>query len=176
MPKLLLLGTNDPYWVVDALRNYWNDLPEPKLVFQTPNAGHDLGGGRQATQTLAAFFQVIADREPLPKMNWEFKQPSTNRVSIGVDLDRPAKAFHLWTASSTNRDFRKAGWSSAKVASSPGTHVVATVEKPEMGFRAYLLEAEMKTSSGQTYKLSTEARVIPDGAPPREGERTDLKP
>ena len=43
MPKLLLLGTNDPYWTVDSLRHYWNDLPEPKLIFQTPNAGHDLG-------------------------------------------------------------------------------------------------------------------------------------
>ena len=29
MPKLLLLGTNDPYWVVDSLRHYWSDLPEP---------------------------------------------------------------------------------------------------------------------------------------------------
>ena len=28
MPKLLLLGTS-PYWVVDSLRHYWEDLPEP---------------------------------------------------------------------------------------------------------------------------------------------------
>ncbi|PYM10502.1 MAG: PhoPQ-activated pathogenicity-like protein PqaA type, partial [Verrucomicrobia bacterium] len=48
MPKLLLLGTNDPYWTVDSLRNYWNDLPAPKLIYQTPNAGHDLGGGKEA--------------------------------------------------------------------------------------------------------------------------------
>ena len=46
MPKLLLLGTNDPYWTVDSVHNYWDDLSEPKLVFQTPNAGHDLAGGR----------------------------------------------------------------------------------------------------------------------------------
>src|SRR6185295_7859277 len=47
MPKLLLLGTNDPYWTVDSIRNYWDDLPGPKLIFQTPNAGHDLGGGKE---------------------------------------------------------------------------------------------------------------------------------
>ena len=29
MPKLLLMGTNDPYWTVDSLRHYWNDLPNP---------------------------------------------------------------------------------------------------------------------------------------------------
>jgi PhoPQ-activated pathogenicity-related protein len=33
MPKLLLLGTNDPYWTVDSLRHYWSELPGPKLIF-----------------------------------------------------------------------------------------------------------------------------------------------
>src|SRR6185369_10169768 len=60
LPKLLLLGTNDPYWTVDSLRHYWNELPEPKLIFQTPNAGHDLAEGKKAVQTLAAWFQMIA--------------------------------------------------------------------------------------------------------------------
>src|SRR5258705_962751 len=70
MPKLLLLGTNDRYWTVDSLRHYWDDLPEPKLVFQTPNAGHNLNGGDDAMQTLAAFVEMIADNQPLPKMHW----------------------------------------------------------------------------------------------------------
>jgi len=43
IPKLLLLGTNDPYWTVDSLRHYWSELPGPKLIFQTTNAGHDVG-------------------------------------------------------------------------------------------------------------------------------------
>ncbi len=72
MPKLLLLGTNDPYWTVDSLRHYWNDLPQPKLIFQTPNAGHDLAGGEEAIQSLAAFFQMIADGQELPNMHWQF--------------------------------------------------------------------------------------------------------
>ena len=66
MPKLILTGTNDPYWTVDALRHYFRDLPGVTLLFQTPNAGHDLGGSKDATQTLAAFFQMIADTEALP--------------------------------------------------------------------------------------------------------------
>jgi PhoPQ-activated pathogenicity-related protein len=44
MPKLLLLGTNDPYWTVDSLRHYWDSLqtPNPNLpliviVFQGGN-------------------------------------------------------------------------------------------------------------------------------------------
>jgi len=85
MPKLLLLGTNDPYWVVDSLRHYWNDLPDPKLVFQTPNAGHNLGGAKDAIQTLAAWFQMIADGQELPRArvcNFEQTDASDSAYSV----------------------------------------------------------------------------------------------
>jgi PhoPQ-activated pathogenicity-related protein len=167
MPKLLLLGTDDPYWVVDSLRHYWNDLPDPKLVFQTPNAGHDLAGGREAIPVLAAFYQMIADQQPLPRMTWQFATNSPGFATLAVNLSQPAQAFKLWTATSTNRDFRARAWSSVLLATDTATTVTAKVEKPENGFRAYLVEAEMKTPGGDAYKLSTEARVIPDGPPPR---------
>jgi PhoPQ-activated pathogenicity-related protein len=165
MPKLLLLGTDDPYWVVDSLRHYWNDLPDPKLVFQTPNAGHDLAGGREAIPVLAAFFQMIADHETPPRMVWQYASSSPDSASVEVSLSKPAQAFQLWTATSTNRDFRASKWSSVELTSASGTHVTAKVERPETGFRAFLVEAEMKASTGQDYKLSTEARVVPDGPP-----------
>ena len=34
-----------------------------------------------------------------------------------------------------------------------------------LGYRAFLIEARLRTSEGQPYRLSTEARVVPDGAP-----------
>jgi PhoPQ-activated pathogenicity-related protein len=165
MPKLLLLGTNDPYWVVDSLRNYWDDLPEPKLIFQTPNAGHDLAGGRESTPVLAAFIQMIADRQPLPRMTWEFKSAGSNAVSLAAALNQPAKAFRLWTATSPIRDFRKAKWSDVELPANSPTNVLANIETPETGFRAYLIEAELTSATGQALKLSTEARVTPDGSP-----------
>jgi PhoPQ-activated pathogenicity-related protein len=162
LPKLILLGTNDPYWVVDSLRHYWNGLPEPKLVFQTPNAGHNLAGGREAAPTLAAFFQMVADRKPLPRMTWQFKLEATNAVSIEVKVDPRAKRFRLWTATSPDRDFRTSQWSVSELPGGSGGQVVARVEAPASGFRSYMIEAEMD-AAGQSYKLSTEARVIPDG-------------
>ncbi len=164
-PKLILLGTNDPYWVVDSLRQYWNELPEPKLVFQTPNAGHDLARGREATPVLAAFFQMVAERQPLPRMTWQFKPEAAKAAAVEVKVNPPAKAFRLWTATSPNRDFRKSRWSSVAVSSDSGTQALARVETPASGFRAYLVEVEMTTGAGQPYKLSTEARVTPDGPP-----------
>ena len=165
MPKLLLLGTNDPYWVVDSLRHYWNDLPQPKLVFQTPNAGHDLAGNREATPVLSAFVQMIADHQQLPRMIWEFKPDGSNAVAVAVSLTQPAKGFRLWTADSPIRDFRGAKWSSVSLPSSTATNVTAEVRTPGEGFRAYMVEAEVTTPAGLSYKLSTEARVTPDGPP-----------
>jgi PhoPQ-activated pathogenicity-related protein len=170
MPKLLLLGTDDPYWVVDSLRNYWNDLPDPKLVFQTPNAGHDLAGGREAIPVLAAYFQMIADHETLPQMTWQFTSNSIESATLDVSLSQPAQTFRLWTATATNRDFRRSKWSSAELKPFSMTKVEVKVESPANGFRAYLVEADMKTAAGRDYKLSTEARVVPDGPPKRNKE------
>jgi PhoPQ-activated pathogenicity-related protein len=173
MPKLLLLGTNDPYWVVDSLRHYWSDLPEPKLIFQTPNAGHDLAGGREARPTLAAFYQMVADRQPLPAMTWQFQTNSGPGVVVDVAVTHPAKAFRLWTANSPDRDFRNDQWSSVTLSSNLASHVVATVAPPSEGYRAYLVEAEITASTGHNFKLSTEARVLPDGPPSSPPKTSD---
>jgi PhoPQ-activated pathogenicity-related protein len=163
MPKLLLLGTNDPYWVVDSLRHYWNDLPEPKLIFQTPNAGHDLDGGKEAMQTLAAFFQMIADGQRLPKVKWKLQEGTTGEAGVKVMGDQPVRKIRLWLATSVDRDFRNDHWSSRNLKILPDSHqAAAKVNIPKQGYRAYLFEIEMATSAGYVYKLSTEARVIPD--------------
>jgi PhoPQ-activated pathogenicity-related protein len=166
MPKLLLLGTNDPYWTVDSLRFYWDELPEPKLVYQTPNAGHNLNGGIEATPTLAAFFQMIADRQPLPKLTWTIDSQTNGVASINEHTDAKIKSARLWTATSSDRDFRNGQWSNRELKVEPGTtHAEATVEKPAEGYRAFLLEAELISPTGAPYKLSTAARVIPDTTP-----------
>lgn len=162
LPKLILLGTNDPYWVVDSLRHYWDTLPEPKLLFQTPNAGHNLGDAAQASQTLAAFYQMIADEEPLPSFTWAVDY-AEGHAKIAATIDQPAIAIRLWTAHSKDRDFRNDHWTASELPVQQGsTRATATIPMPDSGFTAFLLEAELKSSTGHTYKLSTEARVVPD--------------
>jgi PhoPQ-activated pathogenicity-related protein len=164
IPKLLLLGTNDPYWTVDALRHYWDDLLDPKLIFQTPNAGHDLAGGKEATETLSAYYQMIAEGAPLPKMTWKFSNPGPQTARLVMSLDQKPQGARLWTAVSADRDFRDDKWSSRELTVNPATHEAeATLETPAQGYRAYLGEFLLRTASGINYRLSTEARVTPDG-------------
>jgi len=46
MPKLLINGTNDRYWTLNALDLYWNELKEPKHLVELPNAGNGLESNR----------------------------------------------------------------------------------------------------------------------------------
>ncbi len=164
MPKLLLLGTNDPFWVVDSLRHYWDDLPDPKLVYQTPNAGHDLNGGKDAIQTLAAWFQMIAGGKELPKMEWQLSDGTDGPAGIMVRVNQPVRNIRLWTASSDDRDFRNDVWSrqELKIKAGNGSQASAEVSVPAKGFKAFMAEIELTSPTGDTYKLSTQVQVTPD--------------
>jgi len=166
LPKLLLLGTNDPYWTVDSLRHYWNDLPEPKLIFQTPNAGHDLAGGsKEAVETLAAFYEAIASGRAMPHLTWT-RTEGPGKVRVDVRMDQSPVALRLWTANSRDRDFRDEKWARREQGIQASDRSASVeVESPKEGYRAYLVEVEFRTATGETYKLSTEARVIPDMLP-----------
>ncbi len=167
MPKLILLGTNDPYWTVDSLRHYWDDLPEPKLIYQTPNAGHNLNGGSEALQTIAAFFELIADKKPLPEITWQFNQSKTlNQIKAQVNVNQPAQAINLWSAISKDRDFRDNQWTMQTLnKTADNKHANTLIAAPESGYQAVLMEVELQTESGHNYKLSTQARVMPDSIP-----------
>lgn len=112
LPKLLIHGTNDRYWVVDAMNIYWNDLTGPKYVRQVPNAGHSLKGGREgALTTLGAFFQHVVSKKPMPKISWTYKTDATGaRFSMRSKSD--PKRGRLWIARSNGKDFRTAKWES----------------------------------------------------------------
>jgi PhoPQ-activated pathogenicity-related protein len=162
MPKLILLGTNDPYWTVDSLRHYWTDLPEPKLIYQTPNAGHDLGGGKDAVETLAAWYEMIAAGRPLPVMEWQF-QENSGGASASVQVNLPARKITLWTADSKDRDFRDDKWTSRDLEIRPGSSQArAQIVRPDQGYRACLVEVTLSAPTDHEYRLSTEARVVPD--------------
>lgn len=164
LPKLLLLGTNDPYWVVDSLRHYWDDLPGPKVIFQTPNAGHDLGDGREAMNTLASFYQIVAEGKPLPEVTWTLRDGSSGAAGIDVRVNAPAKRIRLWTANSKDRDFRDDKWTSRDLEIQPGGGTAtAEVAKPAEGFTAFMAEVELVSPGGTPYKLSTRVQVTPDG-------------
>lgn len=160
MPKLLLLGTNDRYWTVDSLRHYWDDLPGPKLIYQTPNAGHEQGDKKDSRQTLAAFFEMIADGKELPKMGWTFK--GGEKPELDLTIEPPADSIRLFSSTSRDRDFRDDTWTNRVLQEEPSSKATGFMPAPAEGYRAYMGEVTLKSPRGYPYKLSTQVHVEPD--------------
>ena len=153
LPKLLIVGTNDPYWTADAMNLYWDDLIGPKFISQHPNAGHGLEGSQeQAMQTLAMFFQHVASNRPLPKIDWK---PIETPSSIGIQLtcDVPAQRVKLWYANSEDGDFRDEHWQ-AVASTLTDDQWFGQIKKNAAGQQALFAEIQFSTDD-RTWSLTT---------------------
>ena len=120
LPKLLIVGTNDPYWVVDSMNLYWHQLKGPKRIRQVPNAGHSLKGGRQgALLTLGAFYRYAATKQAMPLLTWNCSG-GEGRLELALQADSTPIAARLWSTQSKSRDFRKCRWEAAELTAVDG--------------------------------------------------------
>ncbi len=154
LPKLLIHGTNDPYWTVDATKHYWEGLPGTKYILTLPNVGHGLNGQElKAAQTLAVFAKYAAAGLPWPKMDWKFTEDSAN-YSLAVESDIPVLKAKLWTAQSETKDFRKAKWTPKNVTWN-NEKTTVTIPKPETGHVAFFVELE-SSDGALPFSLTTQ--------------------
>lgn len=156
LPKLIVNGTNDRYWAVDAAKNYWDDLRGPKNVLELPNAGHGLDAQiPAATAGIAALFRAVASGRTLPEVTWEFDEGDGR--TLVVTSDPPARSARLWTATSATNDFRESRWTDAAMPGSAG-RFAATVPTPDTGGLAAFGELRFVDTSIDpplTYSLTT---------------------
>ena len=110
-PKLILLGTNDPYWPLDALNLYWSGLPQEKRVLYLPNQTHDLHDVDRLIGSVAALHRYSEQGKLLPEVSAVLAQHS-DRLDLSVHADRPPTRVLAWSARSASRDFHQAHWGS----------------------------------------------------------------
>ncbi len=163
LPKWLLLGTNDPYWPVDACSLYSADLPPPTYITYVPNAGHGLAGGEgRIAAALAGAFALAAGADPLagpPAPTWQRLAPGRVRITAPG-----ARAARLWRATAAGLDFREATWE-ATALPGPGPSWEAGVEAGPGRHQAFFLEVEVPFGpTGDTAYLDTPAVVVTAGA------------
>jgi PhoPQ-activated pathogenicity-related protein len=163
VPKMIINGANDPYWPLDALNSYWDDLKGDKWILYVPNAGHDLretdaNGTKQllplrAVNTLGAFARCTIFDKPMPGPQWVCDEKA-GVCKLEVTSATKPVSLRVWTAEAETRDFRKARWSEDKAAKFP-----AEVRAPEKGFRAFFAETEYDLD-GLKFTLSTQIRIL----------------
>lgn len=163
-PKIVLLGTNDRYWPVDALNLYWEGLTGPKYITYVPNQGHNLRDLVRVSGAVAAIHRQASGDLTLPKLTWRYGK-SDRHATLQVTSDIAPQGGQMWSATSDSRDFRDATWSASPLTGKDGHHR-CSLPKPKSGYAAMFAELRF-TDGAWPYFLSTTINVI---EPPTEGE------
>ena len=157
MPKLIILGTNDRYWTLDALNLFWRDLPGSKYIRYVPNAGHGLRGawhmdrqsglllspGRIAARVAGVELECRAhQRRAAPDLRGSTGDPAEPKSG---------------TPASPTRDFREAHWES-KPLSTQAWPLQSRIRVSEDAFTAAFAEAHYEIDANAC-AFTTEVRI-----------------
>jgi PhoPQ-activated pathogenicity-related protein len=157
MPKLLIMGTNDEYWTVDAIKHYIDSIPGKNFVKYVPNVGHGLGDKREALASLSAFFEYTLNGTPYPELQWNITQTKKNAtLKVTGSRDVLMDAI-LWSTDSEDTDFRDEKWSGQSLGlKKRNPEVITAIEPyPDKGYRAFYLDLKYKDPNGGEYTKST---------------------
>jgi len=160
MPKMLLMGTNDPYWVVDNVKNYIEEIPGENILHYVPNAGHGLNGGQQAMQALSSFLGFTLNKIDYPVSNWTY-EAKENQVDLAINssADRLIDVI-VWTATSDDKDFRDETWTSESLEINKESKINLKQDYPENGYKAFYIDLKYKNLEGKDYTQSTRVFVL----------------
>lgn len=159
-PKLIIIGTNDHYWPLDALNLYWDDLLGPKYILYLAGNRHRLKDYARIVGSINALHQHVANGKVLPQLSWKFTN-GDGRVSLKVKSDIPPSRIVAWVASSATRDFREAQWTYYPTQNKGNMHFY-DLTLPEAGYTAIFGEAVFDDNEDADipYFLSTNVKIV----------------
>jgi len=157
MPKLIIVGSNDRYWPLDAMNIYFNDLIGEKYILRVPNKGHDVGDPDRIINDAIAFFKKINGDLDFPKLSWVYNDDDEG-IELTITPDQNPKSVSVWVATSDTKDFRNSKWQETKLEPI-GSQYMYILKNPQNGYAAIFGEA-VYPSGDKEYFLSTEVRII----------------
>jgi PhoPQ-activated pathogenicity-related protein len=165
MPKFLVQGAGDQFFLPDSSRFYFDDLKGEKYLRYVPNADHSLRGS-DARESMTAFYESVVKGTPRPKFSWSLEKNGDIKVTA---KDKPT-AVKLWQATNPDaRDFRietfGPKFTSTDLQEQGGGVYVAKVAAPAKGWTAYLVELTFASGGKYPFKFTTAVRVNPDTEP-----------
>lgn len=165
LPKMLLNGTGDEFFLPDSSQFYVKELPGETHLRYVPNASHSMEKS-DALETLHAFYASIVSNTPRPEVRWSFEKDGSIRV---LTKELPSEV-RLWQATNPKaRNFRldvlgPLFRSTVLTPQGPNTWI-GRVEPPAAGWTAFFVEMTFRGEGKYPLKLTSGVRVIPDTLP-----------
>ncbi len=165
MPKLILNGAGDQFFLPDSWQFYWKDLVGPKYLRYVPNADHGLKE-TDAIASLTAFYSLILAGKEGPQYSWS----SPGDGTLHVQVQNAPREVRLWQATNPKaRDFRVETvgrpFTSTVLQPQADNLYVASVAPPAEGWTAYFVELTYDVGTAFPLKLTTGVYVTPDVLP-----------
>jgi PhoPQ-activated pathogenicity-related protein len=155
-PKLLIFGTNDRYWPVDACGLYWDQLAGEKHLLYCPNQGHNIQDVERVAGSVIALQRSRNGGPPLPKFDWAFEE-ADDVVTLRVTVEQPVKEVRAWVATSGTRDFRDSQWRSQVLT---GEGQVYTFKRPREAANLAMFGEVVTQQDPVDCHLSTNLKVF----------------
>ena len=165
MPKLILNGSGDQFFLPDSSQFYWDKLRGESYLRYVPNADHSLADS-DAIETVTAFLSLISQRQKPPQVTWSVTGDNT----LQIMSDRAPTKVELWQAHNPKaRDFRLEmigpAYTASSIDVSPDGLYRAKLTTPDIGWTAYFVEITFDVGAAVPLKLSTPIQVLPDVLP-----------
>jgi PhoPQ-activated pathogenicity-related protein len=162
MPKMLFMGTNDPYWPVDAVKHYIDDIPGNNHICYTANAGHDLGDKKKAFATLSAFLGTTVSKGKYPICDYSIAE-SEGKITVTVNTTAALLLdASIYSTISPNQEFRDKKWGSVVLNADKKPVVQVEVDYPTSGYKAFYVELKYKAPFGGDFTQCTRMFVASD--------------
>lgn len=158
-PKLIIDGTNDPYWPVDSVNVFWPGLRAPKYLLYLPNNGHTPTDFRRLFGDLAALARAMQSGRPLPNLNWQREQHGETAV-LTLHSDPAPQRVRIWRAYAPHDDFRSSLWLKTPLACACGVCHWQT-RAARSAWTAFFAEAEYRDDHYLPYFLSSTVTILP---------------
>lgn len=155
IPKLMVNGTNDPYWTLEAARLYFDDLAGEKHLLYVPNTGHGLGDFGDVIASILALTRACEEGRKLPEVKWTYREEAGGLRLTVATAEKPVKVA-FWTAESPTLDFRGAKWQEQPMS---GDKAEFLLEKPKEGHRAFFGQVRVRSGAIE-FPLSTAPRIV----------------
>ena len=161
MPKLIINGTIDEFFLPDSWKFYWNKLPDKKYLQYVPNGNHELLGTYR-TKNIISFYKKIINNEDIPVFNWQIKK---DKFYVKIDPKYDYEIY-LWSATSEKRDFRiweiGRGWKRYKLEKTFNGNYEISAPVKKNHFNASLIEVIFNKSKNYPFRITTGTIVLPD--------------